>query len=76
MNALSSLSLPSLPLFSQVVVGGGLGIVQIIILLVVLGLVVGLIDRVPAIDATFRGIIKIVCIVAAILLLLHAVGIF
>lgn len=46
----------------------GLSILQMILIIALLGLVAGLIDRAPVIDGNFKLIIKWMCIIAAVLL--------
>jgi len=61
-------------LIAQVVVGNpsGLGIIQLVVIVAILGLIAGLIDRAPVIDANFKAIIKWLCVGLAVILVVFA----
>jgi hypothetical protein len=61
-------------MLAQVIAGGGggisYGLLPAIGLIIVLGLIAGLVDRIPILDANFKSIIKWICLVAAVVILI------
>lgn len=51
-----------------------MGLISLVILLVIVGVVLGYVQRIPGIEPTIALLIKIVVIIAAVLFVWHAFG--